>query len=115
MRWLHSARALLCRTFHPALRCVMCDTDRVHVLALCLVVQQQRSGVLVCVHFFARAGRCGVALLSLTQRRSDYLVQRTRQEVGEEEDKFECGGCTVHVHSCVARFTLRYAVCDVRH
>ena len=35
---------------------VMCDTDRVHVLVLCLVVQQPRSGVLVCVHFFLRAG-----------------------------------------------------------
>ena len=28
--------------------------------------------------------------------------------------KFGCCGCTVHVHSCVARFTLRHAACDVR-
>ena len=42
--------------------------ERVHVFVLCLVVMQPRSGVLVRVHtFFARGGRCGVALLNLTQ------------------------------------------------
>ena len=41
---------------HCAALRVRCDTERVHVLVLCQIVQQPRSGVLVCLYTFSLAG-----------------------------------------------------------
>ena len=72
--WLHTT-SLATHVTHvrATLRCAcgvsQSEGKECTCLVLWLLVQQPRSGVLVCVHtFFVRGGRCGVALLSRTQR-----------------------------------------------